>query len=210
MTKGLRNAKGWIFDLDGTLVQTQTKFHAPAESAILKWQGIKIAPEEISERFAGVHTLEVFQQLAPAQNAETLLEEKWRYMKQLTITQPIEAVRCAPHLINQLHKMHVPMAIASASPLWWIVMCLTTIRVAPYFDHYVSADEVLNGKPAPDVFLLAAKRLGVDPTNCIAVEDGKAGVHAALSAGMKTYWLTESGAEIPGATKIKSLAEIAP
>jgi beta-phosphoglucomutase-like phosphatase (HAD superfamily) len=203
-----KDDSAWIFDLDGTLVQTQKEFHAPAEVAVLAKHGIKMREEEISSRFAGVHTLEVFRQLAPAKDPHILLEEKWRRMKIMAATHPIKEIDGAQYVIHQLNRKSISIGIASASPMLWIMMCLSAIHVVPYFDCYTSVDEVSLGKPAPDVFLLAAERLGYAPKDCIAVEDGRAGVHAALSAGMTTYWLTESAEVILGAKKIRSLREL--
>ncbi|OGM94632.1 hypothetical protein A2524_00350 [Candidatus Wolfebacteria bacterium RIFOXYD12_FULL_48_21] len=200
--------KAWIFDLDGTLVRTQTEFHATAETEVLKECGIIVNPEDITVRFSGVHTLEVFRQLAPHCDAHELLAEKWKYMIRLANTKPIHPIECAPQLIHRLYTRGVPMGIASASPTAWIVRCLTSIRATPYFTCHASVDEVAQGKPAPDVFLLAAKRMEVDAADCVAVEDGEAGVYAALAAGMQTFWLTESDKVIPGAVKIDSLVQL--
>lgn len=198
----------WIFDLDGTLVRTQKEFHAPAEAKVLANHGIVVRPEDISEQFSGVHTLEVFRQLAPDCDAQKLLAEKWACMEDMALNKPIRPVECAPQLIHRLASKQIPMAIASASPRTWIRSCLLSIHATLYFDCIASVDEVAQGKPAPDVFLLAAARIGIDPPNCVAVEDGKAGVYAALAAGMQTFWLTESKEEIPGAEKIDSLVQL--
>lgn len=204
-----KTGKAWIFDLDGTLVDTQGPFHAKAEAMVLAKHGIIVEPEEISRRFSGVHTLEVFRKLAPEYpNPCALLREKWEYMKGMTISNPIKPIDRAPYLIHQLHDRGIPMGIASASPIFWIVMCLMSIHVAPYFKCYTSVDEVKEGKPAPDVFWLAAQRLGYKPEDCIVIEDGKVGVRAGLTAGMETYWLTKSEEVIPGAVKIRSLTEL--
>jgi len=200
--------KAWIFDLDGTLVRTQREFHALAEMEMLRRQGITVDPEDITRRFSGVHTLEVFRQLAPHCDAHKLLAEKWAYMRHLANTKPIYPIECAPQLIHRLYTRGVPMGIASASPTAWIVRCLTSIRATLYFTCHASVDEVARGKPAPDVFLLAAERMGVDATDCIAVEDGEAGVYAAMAAGMQTFWLTESDRVIPGAVNINSLVQL--
>lgn len=203
-----KRKSAWIFDLDGTLVKTQCEFHAPAEARVLKAHGIAMDPREISDRFAGVHTLEVFRQLAPDCNANDLLAEKWEHMEKLACIKPIQPVDYALRLINQLSARNIPMGIASASPRDWIHRCLQNICIESRFDCFVSADDVARGKPAPDIFLLAAARMGIDPQRCIAVEDGEAGVHAALAAGMLTFWLTESKKIIPEARKIRSLKQL--
>lgn len=204
----LRSTQGWIFDLDGTLVKTQAEFHAPAEAAILAKCGITVRPEEISKRFAGVHTLEVFRQLAPRHDPHELLEEKWRRMHLMARARTIEPVDYARKLLQQLRRRGIPMGIASASPLTWIELCMATINADRYMHCYASVDEVESGKPSPDVFLLAANRLECAPRNCIAVEDGEAGVRAALAAEMRTYWLTNTTQIIEGAHKIHWLKQL--
>lgn len=204
----LRAAKPVIFDLDGTLVRTQQEFHAIAETAVLKRRGIQANPAEISKQFSGVHTLEVFRQLAPACDPHELLAEKWERMMRMALIRPIKQMSCAKAVVQCMYDRGIPLAIASASPLKWISLCTTLVGIWNYFNEFVSVDEVERGKPAPDVFLLAAQRLGYAPERCIAVEDGKAGVHAALAAGMQTYWLTEENEVIIGAQKIRSLKEL--
>lgn len=155
-----------------------------------------------------MHTLEVFRQLAPQHDPHALLEEKWHQMRLMVIARGIEPVQHAQKLIRKLHRRGSPIGIASASPLAWIELCLAGIGIDRYIQCCASVDEVVNGKPCPDVFLLAARRLGCEPQNCIAVEDGEAGVHAALSAGMRVYWLTNSGQIIDGVRKIYQLGQI--
>jgi HAD superfamily hydrolase (TIGR01509 family) len=197
-----------IFDLDGTLVKTQTEFHAQAEVHILQKYGITISAEAISARFAGIHTLEVFKELAPGINPHVLLKEKWDYMYQLALFQKIEPVEYAVELVAQLHAKGLRLGIASASPLRWIKLCLEKANIEKYFAVLASVDEVANGKPAPDVFLLAARRLNVKPNLCVAIDDGYAGAEAGVAAGMETYWLTQNEMVIPYTKKIKTLHEL--
>lgn len=80
---------------------------------------------------------------------------------------------------------HVPMAIASGSTRRVIETTLQRLGVSDWFDEVVTSEEVAEGKPAPDVFLHAAKLLGVKPTRCLALEDAPAGILAAQRAGMQ-------------------------
>ncbi len=66
----------------------------------------------------------------------------------------------------------------------------------------VAGDEVTNGKPAPDMFLLAAERLGVPPERCIVIEDSPPGVQAGVAAGMHTIGVARTGAELAGADRV--------
>jgi HAD superfamily hydrolase (TIGR01509 family) len=79
----------------------------------------------------------------------------------------------------------VPMAVASGGSRVVVEKTLQMVGISDWFDEVVSSDEVENGKPAPDIFLEAASRLGVAPGDCVVFEDGRAGIAAALAAGME-------------------------
>jgi HAD superfamily hydrolase (TIGR01509 family) len=79
-----------------------------------------------------------------------------------------------------------PLAVASSSPLALIPVALRLAGLADQFQVVVSSDEVEHGKPAPDVYLLAADRLSVAPGDCLAIEDSSNGIRAAVAAGMTT------------------------
>ena len=85
---------------------------------------------------------------------------------------------------RELRSRGIPVAIASSSPRERLDRTLATAGLGGLFDVTISGDEVARGKPAPDIFLAAAERLGVVPDDCVAVEDSPIGVEAALAAGM--------------------------
>jgi HAD superfamily hydrolase (TIGR01509 family) len=77
------------------------------------------------------------------------------------------------------------MAVASGSSREVVEKTLQILGVSDWFDEVISSNEVANGKPAPDVFLEAASRLGVDPVDCVVFEDARSGIIAARAAGME-------------------------
>ena len=87
---------------------------------------------------------------------------------------------------RELRARAIPVGVASSSPRERLHRTLTRAGLLDAFDVTVAGDEVTNGKPAPDMFLLTAERLGVAPDACVAVEDSAPGVQAALAAGMHT------------------------
>lgn len=91
----------------------------------------------------------------------------------------------ASDLLCELNRREIPMAIASNSPSDYINQALHGLKFSPFFQETVGVDQVKNGKPAPDVYLQAAERLGVDPIHCLAIEDSLVGSQSALSAGMR-------------------------
>lgn len=200
--------KAALWDLDGTTAKTQTEFHARAEALVLRKYGVVVKPEDISSTFAGIHTLQVFKALAPELDSHMLLKEKWECMYALAKQEQIRAMEHAKEIIELFHQCRFRLAIASASPIEWIRLCLNHTDLDRFFLAIASVDEVPRGKPAPDVFLLAAERLQVDPHECVVIEDGFAGVMAGINAGMETYWLTQSQEAIQGATNIATLRDL--
>jgi HAD superfamily hydrolase (TIGR01509 family) len=88
--------------------------------------------------------------------------------------------------VRELHERAVPLAVASSSPRERLDLTLRRSGLAPLLPVTVAGDEVEHGKPAPDMFLAAAQRLGAEPAECVVVEDTPVGVAAGLAAGMTT------------------------
>ena len=97
-----------------------------------------------------------------------------------------------PELLDRLHGDSRKMAVASSGRLPRIRFSLAETGLGGYFETVCSATEVENGKPAPDLFLLAAQRLGVPPSCCIVIEDSVPGIQAAVRAGMRGLGFTSS------------------
>ena len=111
-------------------------------------------------------------------------------------------VRATPHMEYALTWLRGPKCVASSSPHNRIRMSLESTSLFRFFDPYVfSASDVPNGKPAPDLFLHAARKMGVQPADCIVVEDSPAGVTAAVAAGMTAIGFvggTHAGPDLAG------------
>jgi len=91
----------------------------------------------------------------------------------------------ARELVSQLREAGVPIAVASSSHRMWVEAALIGAGLRDDFDQTTAGDEVAMGKPSPEIYLKAAAKLGLDPAECIAVEDAPAGVESASAAGMK-------------------------
>ncbi len=89
-----------------------------------------------------------------------------------------------PGIFESLRAMGLPMALATATTRTTVDHYMQKTGYGIYFDKIVTGDTVPNGKPAPDIFLSAAKKLGIDPKNCLVIEDSPNGVRAGLAAGM--------------------------
>jgi HAD superfamily hydrolase (TIGR01509 family) len=93
----------------------------------------------------------------------------------------------AVEVVRELQRTGLPIAVASSSIEPWVAACLAKLGLAGAFNRVVTGSDVQNGKPAPDIYLIAAERLGVAPARCLAIEDAPAGIESAHAAGM-TCW----------------------
>lgn len=177
--------KAVIFDMDGVLVDSEP-LHLIAFQEFFKRFEIKYSAEDnreflgrkdiaIAEVLIGRHKLG----MTPA----ALVEAKEEILSRLLLesAQPRPGVH---NTLAALSGLSVPMAVASSATMPTIDLVTHTLNIRKHFANLTSGDEVVHGKPAPDVYLLAAKRLGVAPDKCLVVEDTINGIKAAKSAGM--------------------------
>jgi len=173
-----------IFDCDGTLADTMPA-HFAAWNAALRSFGAEITEKRFYE-LGGVPSAAIIE-ILNRENGYTLdvprtVEEKERrYTEGLHVVEEIKAVTD----IARAHYGKVPMAVASGGLRGIVHQTLDNLGITSLFDTVVTADDVTHGKPAPDMFLLAANRLGVAPADCIVYEDGEPGIIAAGAAGMR-------------------------
>ncbi|HSI02874.1 MAG: HAD family hydrolase [Myxococcota bacterium] len=183
-----------LFDLDGTLVDNMV-FHARAWMQLCERHGIPARVEQFEREFAGKKNGEIIETLLgpgiePAR-ARALADEKEAVYRR--IYEPHVAwVPGAHHLIMRLRAAGTPVAVATAAPRQNREMVLGSLRALGLFDAIVGGEQVANGKPAPDIFLEAAKKLGVPPAGCVVFEDAVNGVLAGKSAEMFTVGICTS------------------
>ena len=182
--------------MDGVISDTQS-ICAKVEADIFKEHGINISPEQLTEQYGGTISyamfFAVFQQYGkPMPDIEALSQERWEKIFRATQGN-VKAIPGTIGFIKYLKKEGVPIAVASASRMDFIKLVLTELHVFSSFNAIVSAQEVSKGKPEPDVFLLAAKRLNVEPQHCLVIEDAVHGMTAAKRAGMKCIGLVRNG-----------------
>jgi HAD superfamily hydrolase (TIGR01509 family) len=201
-----------IFDMDGVISDTQM-LHAEVEARLLEDWGVRMTAEEITARFAGVADHDFFpaalgRPLAAEELGE-IVARKWRDMADAAPGR-IVAMEGAVDLIRLLRARGLPLAVASSSPMSFIHQVLDELGIADAFAVRATGEEVPAGKPAPDVFLLAARRLDVEPAACLVIEDAPAGVAAARAAGMRCIGLAPDGGSRLAAADavIRSLREV--
>ncbi len=180
-----------IFDMDGVISNTQV-LHARIEEELLEKYNIKIKSNTITEKYAGMSDKEffktIFNDFGKKADIDKVIKEKWNELMSHAKGN-ISAIEGAISLIQLLKNAGFKLAVASASKKEFIDLVLLELNITKYFDVITSADEVKLGKPNPDIFLLAAKKLDVEPKKCIVIEDGKLGMTAAKRAGMKCIGL---------------------
>lgn len=183
MDKNYANYQGLVFDLDGTLIDTMPS-HYIAWQAALQPHGIEF-PEARFYSLGGVHAEAIITMLAKEQGRqvdakELAAEKEHLFVERLEEVTPIQPVlEIAAHYRGQ-----IPLAIATGSPLWLANQLLQQLKIRNWFQAVVGAESVPHPKPAPDVFLRAAKEIGVLPEACHAFEDAELGILAAQRAGM--------------------------
>lgn len=194
----------FIFDLDGTIVNTQIPFNSFVESELLKiYQNVIIPPEELALKFAGMATKKVFKETAPNCNVEFMFEKKWEMMYQLVEE---KAVKCLPgmyELIIDLRKNNNQLSVASAAPLLWVLACLNNAKpyddecffcsrlINIFDDKYFSAEGCKNNKPKPDVLLMANDSFDHSLAGfTYTIGDGRGDVLAGIAANLPVLYLS--------------------
>ena len=179
--------KAVIFDWDGTLADTR-KAVVQSFQKVLTEAGCRVSDEFIARRM-GIGTkktiIEAFRECRmrlDVSTLEKLADEKVRI--QAGLADIVSLFGGVTELLEALQGK-TKIALATMSGRKVVDKLLPAKRIAKYFDVVVSADEVANPKPDPEVFLVAAKKLGVAPEDCVVVEDSVFGVRAAKAANMK-------------------------
>ena len=178
--------RAFIFDLDGTLVDTMPS-HFVAWTAIARRHGFEF-PEARFYALGGVPTAKIAAMLI-AEAGLTLdpvaiaLEKEQMYYDSLASDGGVRAIAAVLELARR-HRGEGPLAIASGSVRRLVTRTLEALGITDWFSAVVAAEDTARHKPEPDVFLEAARRLGVDPADCTVYEDTDIGLEAARRAGM--------------------------
>jgi LacI family transcriptional regulator len=201
-----------IFDMDGTLFDTEPVYFEAYRHAFSKQSG-ELTREEYFRELMGTANGAIERYLAAKAPAGLDLEryrKDWRkHWKSLMSAAPLVPLPGVKDLLERLFEEGLPVGLASSSDRDDIELCLEASGLAPYFPVRAAGDEVTSGKPAPDVYLLACQRLGVDPVDCVAIEDSLHGVAAARAAGMEVVLVAEKGpATGAGVRKTNTLADL--
>jgi HAD superfamily hydrolase (TIGR01509 family) len=178
-----------IFDCDGVLVDSETIALARTRAALGRL-GLKLGEAEVRERFLGISAQSMQEVAERALGAPLPADFQSELAREILIDFERE-LKGVEGIGEAITKLDARVCVASSSSLERIHASLRIVGYSSLFGPNVfSAADVASGKPEPDIFLHAARRLGVDPENCVVVEDSAAGVLAARRANMTVFGFT--------------------
>ncbi len=186
--------KAVLFDMDGLMVDTESlSTEAFINSA--KAQGYNMTKEETLKvlGFTKANIYQFWIDYFQGTNADgkKLVDDHYEYIENVLYTVGPEKMPYVEELLKYLKENNYKIAVASSSDTADIKNNLEKTKLEKYIDEIASGAEVENGKPAPDVFLLAAERLDVDPKDCLILEDSKAGIKAGKASGAMVFMVPD-------------------
>jgi len=205
--------KAVIFDLDGVIVSTD-EYHYLGWQRLADEEGIPFN-REINHRLRGISrmgSLEILLERSPraysSDEKRALAARKNDYYCRYLTTElaPGHILPGVMTLLSDLRELGLKVAVASSSRNADLI--LDRIGLNAFFDTVVDGNDIENSKPHPEVFELAARRLGVPPAECLVVEDAAAGVTAALAAGMRVLAVGAAATDSRATHRARSLAEL--
>ncbi len=203
---------GFIFDLDGVIVDT-AKYHYLAWKKLADQLGIEFSKED-NENFKGVsrkRCLEILLEMGglsvtSEQFDAWLVEKNEDYLLYIETMDETEILADVPRVLSYLKEKNIPMALGSASKNAKPI--LEKVQLLSYFETIVDGTQVTKAKPDPEVFLIAANRLGISPEHCIVFEDALAGIAAANAAKMISVGIGEADVLSDAHYNFKDFTEI--
>jgi HAD superfamily hydrolase (TIGR01509 family) len=174
-----------VFDMDGLLLDTEVLWHH-AETELFARHGAEFSWDDkmavIGSSFSFTADYFADRLSLPREQGPRLVDEMVSLME-ARLREQVDGRPGAVELVERL-RGRTRLGLASNSPRHLVDAALATARITDAFDAIVTSDDVADSKPAPDIYLLACERLGVDPADALALEDSASGVAAAKAAGL--------------------------
>lgn len=208
----MKNKKAFIFDLDGVIVDT-AKYHYLAWKELANKLGFDFNEEqnELLKGVSRVRSLEILLKignvhLEPEQKEKYLKEKNDQYLQYIAKMDHTEILPGISKVLQYLKSNNIPFSLGSASKNARLI--LETLDLIDLFDAIVDGNDVSSAKPDPEVFLIAAQKLGVAPQECIVIEDAQAGIEAAHNAEMTSIGIGDAKVLQKANYTLKNTSEI--
>ena len=182
----LKNKKAVLFDLDGTLVDSMWMWHK-IDIEYLASFGLECPPdlEKAIEGMSFSETAVYFKERFELPKSLEEIKQAWVSMSLEKYRSEVLLKKGVRNFLDFLKNQGIVCGIATSNGQAMVEAVLESLKIRPYFDVVATACEVKAGKPAPDIYLEVAKRLGIEPASCMVFEDVPAGIQAGKAAGMK-------------------------
>ena len=188
-----------IFDMDGVLADSEPLYLAGINQ-VLEAYGVELTPAENEETIGTtveVTWSKVIERFSLPPEAYEECVRRYDHAMETLLREPQEPLPGVRPLLAELRRRGTPYALASSAWPNWIASLLAATSLEDSFDVIVSRTMVEHGKPAPDIFLYSAERLGVAPERCIVLEDTPTGIAAAKAAGMYAVQMRAASTAFP-------------
>jgi beta-phosphoglucomutase len=198
--------------MDGTLVDSEES-HWQSWRETMAGEGVDLSHEEFLATFGQRNDAILRRWLGADVDAARMTrigDTKEENYRSLVRAGGVVALPGANEWVRRLRREGWAQAVASSAPRLNIEVVLQVVGLVDQFDATVSAEDVEHGKPDPQVFLLAASRVGAPPGRSIVVEDAAAGIEAARRAGMRSIAVLRDGGQMPADMVVRSLADLPP
>ena len=208
--RGYHAPRAVLWDLDGTLLDS-SECHWSAWREIMAGQGRDMTYDDFIATFGQRNDYILRRLIGPhltPDEIERMGEAKEQRYRALLQARGIQLLPGAEQWLRALRAAGWRQALASSAPWSNLDMIINLSTLQGRLDALVSGEDTPHGKPAPDIFLLAAEKLGVPPAQCVVVEDSPAGVEGARRAGMRCIGVGPSHLTLPADVKVRSLLDL--
>ena len=187
----------FLFDCDGTIVDSMP-LHYVAWTRALSEYGCTDFTEQLFYSMGGMPVADVVAELNRRDGLSMPIDD-FAHRKEALYYELIHQLQPVAEVLEVIHAEHgrIPFAVVSGSTRESVVTSLEALGILGLFDTLVCAGDYARGKPDPEPFLLAAARLGVDPTRCLVFEDAEVGIQAATAAGMESVRIAQPWERVP-------------
>ena len=209
MSEQRNGARAVLWDVDGTLIDSR-EYHWLSWQGALAAEDFAVTREQFESSF-GRRNDEILRDYFPFYSSEEITrvgEAKEVAYRRLVRERGIDLLPGVRRWLERLHDEGWQQAVASSAPRANLEVIIEVLGLEGYFAAVASAEDVTEGKPDPQVFLVAAAKLGVEPCSCVVVEDAPAGTAAARRAGMRCVGVLSSHEELRADIVVRTLEEL--